>query len=56
VTVNVAPEAPAVAVAGKTAAIVGAGGVDGEIVKGTELERIPALETSIWTVPEEARS
>jgi hypothetical protein len=51
-----APEAPAVAVAGKTAAMVGAGGVDVEIVKGTELERIPELDTSICTDPEDAIS
>jgi hypothetical protein len=36
-----------VAVAGKTAAMDGAGGVEAEIVKGTELERMPELDTSI---------
>jgi hypothetical protein len=56
VTVSVAPEAPAVAVAGKTAAMDGAGGVEAEIVKGTELERALELDTSIWTAPEVAMS
>jgi hypothetical protein len=43
--VNTVPAAPAVAVAGNTAVIVGAGGVAGEIVKGIEFERAPEFET-----------
>lgn len=45
VTVMVVPAAPAVAVAGKTADIVGAGGAAGEIVKAVELESTPEFET-----------
>jgi len=53
-TVNEAPAAPAVAVAGNTEVIVGAGGVVGEIVNVAELERTPEFETSICTDPDEA--
>jgi hypothetical protein len=56
VTVSVVPADPAVAVAGKTVAMVGAGGVVGEIVKVTGLERTPEFDTSTCTEPEEAKS
>ena len=45
VTVSVAPAAPAVAVTGETAAIVGVGSVAGETVKGNVLVRMPAFDT-----------
>lgn len=55
-TVIVVPAVPAVAVAGKTAEIVGAGGVAGEIVNAIALESTPEFETWICTEPEEAMS
>jgi hypothetical protein len=54
VTTKVVPAAPAVAVDGDTVVIVGAGGDEGEIVKGIAFERTPKLDTSICTVPVEA--
>lgn len=45
VTVMVVPAAPAVAVAGKTAEMVGAGGVAGEMVNAVEFESTPEFET-----------
>jgi hypothetical protein len=45
VTIRVNEAVPAVAVAGETDAIVGAGGDDAEIVKGEEFERAPKLDT-----------
>jgi len=45
VTVSVVPAAPAVAVAGNTAEMVGAGGDAGEIVKVTGLESTPEFDT-----------
>lgn len=44
-TVRVNAAVPAVAVAGETDAIVGAGGEDPEIVKGELFERAPKLDT-----------
>lgn len=51
---RVAPEDPAVALAGKMDAIVGAGGVDAVTVKGVMLDSVPELETSMFTVAAEA--
>ena len=50
VTINVAPEEPAVALAGKMDAMVGAGGVEALMVKGEVFDRTPELDTSIFTV------
>jgi hypothetical protein len=56
VTTKFAPVEPAVAIDGDTVVIVGAGGDEGEIVKGIVFERTPELDTSICTVPVEAIS
>jgi hypothetical protein len=45
VTVIVVPAAPAVAVAGRTAKIVGSGGVAAEIVNAVEFESTPEFVT-----------
>jgi len=45
---------PAVAPAGETVVIVGAGSEEAEIVKGNRFERTPELDTSTFAVPAEA--
>jgi len=54
VTINVAPEEPAVALAGKMDAMVGAGGVEAVMLKGDVFDRMPELDTSIFTVAADA--
>ena len=56
VTVKAVAGVPAVADVGEIAAIVGAGGVEAEIVNGKAFERAPKLDTPIFTVAAEARS
>lgn len=54
VTIKVAPEDPAAALAGKMDAIVGAGGVEAVMLKGDVLDSVPELDTSMFTVAAEA--